>query len=394
MDTVELFSGAGGLALGLANAGFNHKAVIEWNGDACDTIRENISRKVDRVRDWNVFQEDISAFDYSGIKSAGIDVISGGPPCQPFSIGGKHKGKDDNRNMFPHAVRAIRELEPRAFIFENVKGLLRPSFVTYFEYIILQLTYPCLVRKDDEDWDDHLRRLEQCHTKGGYSDLNYRVVFNLLNAVDYGVPQKQERVFMVGFRSDLKTEWSFPPATHSQDELSRSKWINGEYWEEHEVPKKERPEIPEELKAKLKKLSCQNQDWFETAIERWRTVRDAIKGLPDPRIDEESDGILNHKFQPGAKSYPGHTGSPLDEPAKVLKAGDHGVPGGENMLRYPDDSVRYFTVRESARLQTFPDHYVIKGSWTESMRQLGNAVPVKLAEVVGKSILAQLKKID
>jgi len=96
----------------------------------------------------------------------------------------------------------------------------------------------------------------------------------------------------------------------------------------------------------------------------------------------EHPEILNHVGNPGARVYPGHTGSPLDEPAKTLKAGDHGVPGGENMLRRPDGTVRYFTVREAARLQTFPDAYHFQGAWTEAMRQLGNAVPVALARAV------------
>ncbi len=109
--------------------------------------------------------------------------------------------------------------------------------------------------------------------------------------------------------------------------------------------------------------------------------------LPDPEIGgRDVKKILNHRFQAGAKSYPGHTGSPLDEPAKTLKAGVHGVPGGENMLLRPDGSIRYFTVRESARLQTFPDELIFHGSWTETMRQLGNAVPVTLATVVADSI--------
>ena len=88
----------------------------------------------------------------------------------------------------------------------------------------------------------------------------------------------------------------------------------------------------------------------------------------------------------GTSAYPGHTGSALDEPAKTLKAGDHGVPGGENMLLRPDGSVRYFTVRESARLQTFPDNFLFHGSWSETMRQLGNAVPVRLANLVASSV--------
>ena len=124
-----------------------------------------------------------------------------------------------------------------------------------------------------------------------------------------------------------------------------------------------------------------------TRLNRWRTVRDAIIGLDDPR---ESTRWLNHQYQPGAKAYPGHTGSPLDEPAKALKAGDHGVPGGENMLRYPNGRVRYFSVRESARIQTFPDNWVFNGSWSENMRQLGNAVPVLLAQTVAASVAAKL----
>lgn len=119
----------------------------------------------------------------------------------------------------------------------------------------------------------------------------------------------------------------------------------------------------------------------------WATTRDAIHDLSEPNFGAFDD----HRLQLGARSYPGHTGSWLDEPAKTLKAGVHGVPGGENMLRHADGSVRYFTVRESARLQAFPDSYRFDGSWTEVMRQLGNAVPVDLAEVVARSIKCSLK---
>ena len=120
---------------------------------------------------------------------------------------------------------------------------------------------------------------------------------------------------------------------------------------------------------------------------RCLTVRDALLGLPDP--GRESGTFINHEFRGGARAYPGHTGSPLDEPSKALKAGDHGVPGGENMIAFPDGTYRYYTVRESARIQTFPDDYVIAGSWTEAMRQVGNAVPMRLGELVGKSVRRQ-----
>jgi DNA (cytosine-5)-methyltransferase 1 len=126
-------------------------------------------------------------------------------------------------------------------------------------------------------------------------------------------------------------------------------------------------------------------------IGRWQTVRDAIADLPNPCVAGKEE-ILNHRFQPGARVYPGHTGSPLDFPAKTLKAGDHGVPGGENMLALADGSVRYFTVRESARLQTFPDWFAFPCSWTESMRQIGNAVPVRLSETIAKSVADVLRQ--
>jgi len=117
--------------------------------------------------------------------------------------------------------------------------------------------------------------------------------------------------------------------------------------------------------------------------------------LPDPEeYPELSSKFQNHRFQPGAKIYPGHTGSPIDLPAKALKAGVHGVPGGENMMVKDDGSVRYFTIRESARLQTFPDEFEFSGSWSEAMRQLGNAVPVDLAHKVTASVIEHVSMIS
>jgi DNA (cytosine-5)-methyltransferase 1 len=101
----------------------------------------------------------------------------------------------------------------------------------------------------------------------------------------------------------------------------------------------------------------------------------------------------NHDFRDGARAYTGHSGSVLDEPSKTIKAGAHGVPGGENMLVLDDGSLRYYTVRESARIQTFPDGYKFHGSWTESMRQIGNAVPIKLAHAIGASIIKQMERM-
>lgn len=384
MRSVELFAGAGGLAMGVSRAGFHPAAVVEWNRYCCDTLRENKARGFEPVAEWPLTEGDIRDFKFSAIRGD-IDVVSGGPPCQPFSLGGKHRGHSDHRDMFPEAIRAVRELQPKAFIFENVKGLTRQTFANYFQYIQLQLSYPEVMRRDEETWIEHLSRLERHHTPGGTRGLHYRVITRVLNAADYGVPQRRERVFLVGFRSDLGIEWAFPKPTHSLDALLWSKWRQGEYWERHKVAKRNRP-IDERARGKAIQLLD------ATLFKPWRTVRDALDGLPDPeRHPKLSELYHNHHFQAGARIYAGHTGSPLDEPAKTLKAGDHGVPGGENMLMRPDGSVRYFSVRESARLQTFPDEFVFHGSWTETMRQLGNAVPVDLAKIVATSVRLQIE---
>lgn len=389
MRSVELFAGAGGLAMGMGNAGFDHAAVLEWDHDACETLRINQRHGVAAVDHWPIHETDARTFDYSSLRN--IQVVSGGPPCQPFSLGGKHKGNQDRRDMFPEAVRAVRELRPKAFIFENVKGLLRQSFATYLQYVLLQLTYPELTKKDREEWREHLTRLERHQTANANRAANglaYNLVFELVNAADYGVPQKRERFIIVGFRSDLGVRWSFPRHTHSHDALLHAKWISGDYWDQHKVAKRARPIIAPRLASRIERI--RGEEFEPSTLLPWRTVRDAISDLPDPEKHPRNK-VLNHRFNPGAKAYPGHTGSPLDEPAKTLKAGDHGVPGGENMLSRPDGSVRYFTVREAARLQTFPDNYEFFGAWSETMRQLGNAVPVKLGETIATSVAGALK---
>ena len=385
MNSIELFAGAGGLALGMAHAGYQHSAIIEWDDDACQTIQANRHHYITRNDDFLLFQGDARHFDF-GHYAHRIDVISGGPPCQPFSMGGKAVGCLDQRDMFSVAIDSVRQIMPKAFIFENVKGLLRKSFSSYLEYIILQLTFPNIRQKTHESWTEHGSRLERMHTAGKVPP-SYHVVFRLFNAADYGVPQKRHRVFIVGFRHDMGVKWSPPEATHSEHSLLVSQWITGEYWERHHIARRHRPDPPLPLQGRIARLSIADSD--KPSMAPWITVRDAICDLPDP--EKNTTGIPHHEFNEGARPYPGHTGSPLDEPAKTLKAGDHGVPGGENMLIRSDGSVRYFTVREAARIQTFPDHYTFRGAWTETMRQLGNAVPVKLAEVVARSVASSLR---
>lgn len=389
MQSIELFAGAGGLGLGAAEAGFVPSRVVEWDSYCVETIRENQKRGFEAVSDWSVKHCDVRAVSFKDL-AGDVALVSGGPPCQPFSLGGKHRAFRDHRDMWSEAVRAVSETQPKAFIFENVKGLTRETFATYLSYIQLQLQYPSLRREDEEAWDDHLSRLERHHTSG--SGPEYRLVMRLKNAANYGVPQRRERVFFVGFRADLGIEWSFPEETHSLDALIWQQVVTGEYWERCGVAKRQRVVNPRfEARARVLERSFGGVPEHIPKLP-WRTVREALADLPDPELDPKRAAmLLNHRFQGGARSYPGHTGSPLDEPAKTLKAGVHGVPGGENMLLRPDGSVRYFTVRESAELQTFPREYKFHGSWTETMRQLGNAVPVKLASVVATDVARHLE---
>ncbi|MDI9694978.1 DNA cytosine methyltransferase [Burkholderia cenocepacia] len=392
MKAVELYAGAGGLAMGVSLAGFKSLAVVEWDKWACDTLRENKRRGFPLVADWPVHEGDVRKFDWSSLESEEIDLLAGGPPCQPFSMGGKHQAHDDTRDMFPATVDIVRRLRPKAFIVENVKGLTRSTFANYYQYILLQLEFPEVPARRNEDWFDHLLRLQVERTSGRQNGkrLTYNVVPTLVNAADYGVPQKRERVFIVGFRSDLGVDWSFPRQTHSYDRLLHDQWVSGEYWERHGVARRNRPTMPSGVESRVRRLASSLLFVDELP---WRTVRDAIAGLPNPQ-SRTANNYSDHRFQPGARVYPGHTGSPLDLPAKTLKAGDHGVPGGENMLVNTDGSVRYFSIRESARVQTFPDGFVFHGSWTETMRQLGNAVPVALGHVVARSVAEKLALVQ
>lgn len=386
--SIELFAGAGGLGIGLAQAGFIPKTVVEFDRWCCDTLRENHGvldgAYPEDQSAWNVIEGDVRSVDFKSHEGA-LDLISGGPPCQPFSLGGRHRAYDDARDMFPQAVRAVREARPKAFIFENVKGLTRATFADYFSYVQLQLEHPELLARDDEAWQDHLARLQQHHTSTRRPGLHYNVVTKLLNAANYGVPQRRERVVFVGFRNDVDACWSFGEGEFNQHALIWDQMF-GDYWERHEVPKAHR-----KLEGRTAQIASKISRDEKPRCKPWRTTRDAIGDLPDPRHTQRAAAFHDHRFQPGARSYKGHTGSFLDEPSKTLKAGVHGVPGGENMLRRADGFVRYFTVRESARLQTFPDGYRFHGAWSETMRQLGNAVPAELARVVGISVA---KKLD
>ncbi len=371
---LEIFAGAGGSLAGIQAAGFDHVGAVEINPIACETLRMNTNVPV--------FEKDISTFNLTEYKSR-VDLLSGGPPCQPFSFGGKHQAAGDTRDLFPQAIRSVREIKPKAFLFENVPGIRRHKFQDYFEYVRLQLRHPDVVIGKNEAWSHHVSRLEKYETSGLNAGTSYNIIVHSINSADYGVPQNRARVFIAGFRDDLGIEWSFPEPTHSREALSWAQWESNEYWEKHAISKRAAKKMDGKVSAPRTK--------HKPILKPWVTVRDTLADLPDPELHPRlAKQFPQHDFHPGARTYKGHTGSTLDLPAKTLKAGVHGVPGGENMLRRSDGSVRYFSARECARLQTFDDAHQFSGSWGNIAKQIGNSVPVKLAYEISRSIAEEI----
>lgn len=178
LTCVEICAGAGGQAIGLDKAGFEHVALVEYEADYCEVLKNNRP-------DWNVICADVHNFD--GTPYKGVDLLAGGVPCPPFSMASKQLGKDDERDLFPEAIRLVKEIYPRAVMLENVRGFLDPKFADYRKHIMDSI-----------------------------SELGYKVQIKLLNACDYGVPQLRPRVIIIGIRNDINTEF-FYPDEHTQD---------------------------------------------------------------------------------------------------------------------------------------------------------------------------------
>jgi DNA (cytosine-5)-methyltransferase 1 len=377
---VELFAGAGGLALGLHRGGLRPTFVIDSDPLAYQTLKAN---KKKHTRGWRLENSDVRKLDYAAPELVGAEVVSAGAPCQPFSAGGRLRGEDDSRNMFPEVVRAVRELRPRAFIFENVRGLLFERVRPYFDYILAQLKIPSRIRGTDETWRAHLRALQA--VPGELHE--YRVEWRLLNAADFGLAQNRPRLVVVGVRSDETKTFDWPQPTHSRSKLVAA-LRDDDYWDEHGVPAAVKEAVQETLPARVSVPAD------ETGRARWVTVRDLMRTLGPPADRPPANGEGGdpaHVFVPGARLYKKHTGSALDWPAKTVKAGVHGCPGGEHIVRLDDGGQRYFSVRECASLQGFPVGYVLPELRTQAMRQIGNAVPVPLAEAIGSGLVEVLR---
>jgi DNA (cytosine-5)-methyltransferase 1 len=378
-NSVELFAGGGGLALGMRKAGFAHEALVEWWPPAANVLRHNAKLNPTLWTEDHVFQKD--ARNVSGeLREIGTTaLVAGGPPCQPFSLAGAHAGQSDDRNMFPAALSIVRQLMPEFVAFENVPGLTRPSFAPYLDYVRDQLRRPGITPRQGDLWNEHHKRIRA----SGIADL-YCVYQEEIDAADIGVAQSRKRIFLVAIRADVAgaAAWTGISRTHSRDVLLWEQWISGTYWERHGL--KNPDEVPERLRAQVTRIKKTD---IPFDLLPWKTLRDLLGDVPEPVVGVAPEGWPNHVAIPGARTYAKHNGSPLDMPSKTIKAGVHGVAGGEAMLRELDGSVRYLSIREAALVQGFPRDYEFPGVRSRVMGVIGNAVAVDVAATVGKSLV-------
>ncbi len=328
--SIELFAGAGGLALGVEKAGFNTLGLIEFDKDAADTLKKNRPN-------WNVINDDIaniSCLDlekYFSIKKGELDLLSGGAPCQAFSYAGKRLGLEDARGtLFYHYALFLEKLQPKMFLFENVRGLLTHDHGK---------TYSTML---------------DIFTKAGYI-----IDKQVLNAWNYGVPQKRERLITIGIRNDLvgKTEYRFPKA-HSYKPVLRDVLLD--------CP--DGPGVPYgEKKRKIFELVPAGGYWrdIDPAI-----AKEYMKSCWD--MEGGRTGILRRMS--------------LDEPSLTVLTS----PSQKQTERCHPLEARPFTVRENARCQTFPDDWEFCGNVSAQYKQVGNAVPVNLAYDIAREIVHSL----
>lgn len=363
---LELFAGAGGLALGFHQAGFEIVDLVEKDSACCETLRDNADHL-----GWKTPGEleprDVGAIDFRD-HAGHVTVLTAGAPCQPFSRGGHRRGRHDDRNMLPQVVRAVAQTRPRAFVIENVRGLLFGDSIGYLRSIVARLRNPT-----EEDPSSRVSEDLFHLTAPATSDADaYRVEYRLLDAADFGLAQHRPRLFIVGVRSDQpRFEW--PTATHSRASLIED-LREAAYWVDH---RNVSAAAKARARARLPKQPLRRRG------HRWRTLRDVIAELDAPatKIDDAEDPC--HVLVPGARLYGKHTGSRIDWTGKTVKAGVHGSPGGEHIVVMSPKRFRYLTVRECAVLQGFPNDYRLPEKRTPAMRQLGNAVPVNVARAIG-----------
>jgi DNA (cytosine-5)-methyltransferase 1 len=331
-SVLELFAGAGGLAVGLEKAGLKCVALNEIDKWACQTLRSNRPN-------WNVLEGDIKDFDFTQFKNK-VDVVTGGFPCQAFSYAGKKLGLDDARGtLFYEFARVVQEVNPPICIGENVRGLLSHENGKTLQGMISIL-----------------------------DEVGYNVVpIQVLKAIHYRVPQKRERIILVGIRKDIDINFEYPKP-HSkiynlEDALKKSELYDTD------VPKSEGASYPKH-KKKILDLVPPKGYWRDLPVE----------------IQKE---YMGGSFYLGG----GKTGMARrigwDEPSLTLTCS----PAQKQTERCHPEETRPFTIREYARIQTFPDEWKFSGSMAQQYKQIGNAVPVNLGQEIGFSIVKFLNEI-
>lgn len=333
--SVELFAGAGGLAIGMHKAGFKHVLLNEMNDKACETLRVNQPR-------WNVLEGDIHKVDFTPLRDK-VDFLSGGFPCQAFSYAGKKGGLNDTRGtLFFELARAVKEIRPKVFMGENVKGLL------------------------SHDEGRTLSIIRNAIAELGYTLVEPRV----LKAIMYQVPQKRERLILVAIRNDIAPQVVF----HWPEPCRRVMTLNDAFFKGElyncDVPQSEYQKYPEK-KRKVMELVPEGGDW---------------RDLPDDVAREYMGGSY---LLGGGKTGMARRLA-MDEPSLTLTC----APAQKQTERCHPKETRPLTVREYARIQTFPDNWLFRGTLSDQYKQIGNAVPVNLAWAVGRSIMRLMNDIQ
>ena len=330
-NVLELFAGAGGLAVGMEKAGLKCVALNEIDKHACETLRKNRPN-------WNVLEGDIKNFNFSEYHNQ-VDVVTGGFPCQAFSYAGKRLGFEDARGtLFYEFARVVKEVNPPICIGENVKGLL------------------------NHDNGKTLKGMISILDEIGYNVMPVKV----LKAINFKVPQKRERLILVGIRKDINQKYEYPKPYKKIYNLSDA-LKKGELFSSN-VPKSAGAKYPESKKSVLDLVPPKGY---------WR----------DLPLEIQKD-FMGASFYLGG----GKTGMARrigwDEPCLTLTCS----PAQKQTERCHPDETRPFTVREYARIQTFPDDWEFSGSIAHQYKQIGNAVPVNLGREVGYSIIKFLNE--
>lgn len=332
---LELFAGAGGLAIGMEKAGFDSVFLNEIDKHACNTLRKNRPA-------WNVVEGDISNIDFRKYKGQ-IDLLSGGFPCQAFSYAGKQLGFEDTRGtLFYEFARAVNETKPKVFLGENVRGLL------------------------NHDSGKTLQTIKKI-----ISDLGYTLVDpKILKAIFYQVPQKRERLFLVGIRNDLVGKGKFVwPSSYKRIFTMKDALKAGDLYAT-DVPESPGQTYPKR-KAEILKMVPPGGYW---------------RDLPD---NIQREYMMKSYFLSGGKTGMARRLS-WDEPSLTLTC----APAQKQTERCHPEDTRPLTVREYARIQTFPDNWIFTGPVSAQYKQIGNAVPVNLAYAMGRALVRLLNEID